>query len=249
MSSASHSNQLRGSSLNTYFGVSVSLLTAGPMLQMQWLEPPGDPRWVDVLLDFTNEAFLVLSTTIWARVASGECAFGLGGLDRVMDDLEYRLQDPELSHNPRMHSVVITLLQATIHIWIDPSAARSPVARKARAFFTWLVNLVEKGRCESWHVRDHIICLLDHYIAVNPSQAFWDREEDEMEANATPKEAIKQMLQDNDVRVRCRAAIAVARLFRFTQNPYHVDQGGQQKDRAAPLYLQVTMTDVASYEK
>lgn len=219
------------------------------MLQMQWLEAPGDPRWVDMLLDFTNGAFLLLSPIVWTRVACGECAFGLGGLDRIMDDIECRLQDPELSHNPQMHSVVITFLQATMHIWIEPSVSRSSIARKARAFFTWLVNLVEKGRCESWHVRDHIVCLLDRYITLDVSQAFWDREEDEMEAKQTPKESIKQMLQDSDVRVRCRAAIAVARLFRFTQNPYQIDPNEQGKDRAAPLYLQVTMTDVATYEK
>lgn len=249
MSSVSRSTRVGGSSVDAYLDISVSLLTAGPMLQMQWLEPLGDPRWVDMLLDFSNEAFLVLSPTVWTRVASRECAFGLGGLDRLMDDLEYRLQDPELSHSSQMHSVVISFLQATMHIWIEPSVSRSPIARKARAFFSWLVNLIVKGRCESWRVRDHVVCLLDQYVTLDPSQAFWDREEDEMEANETPKETIKMVLQDSDVRVRWRAAIAVARLFRYTQNSYQVDPSDQEKDRAAPLYLQVTMTDVATYEK
>lgn len=249
MSSVPNTETRRSFSLQTYFSASVSILTAGPMLQMQWKEAPGDPKWVDLLLDFDDDYYLALSPFIWGSVARRELAFGLGGLDRVLDDIEFRLQDFKLSHNTWMHCLVVTLLQNTIHIWLDPSNVQTPITRKCRAFFTWLVNMVERGKCESWRVRDQVVSLLDLYISRDPSQLFWDRDADEPEANEMPTESLKRLGQDEDMRVRYRAVLAVARLFRHTLNSYVDSFEDSGRQRAAPLYLEVSATDTTTYEK
>lgn len=247
--SGADANTKKGASLQPYFAAALSIMTAGPMLQMQWKEAPGDPRWVDLLLDFDDDHYLVLAPFAWASVSRRELAFGLGGWDRVLDDLAYRLRGHQLSHNAEMHRLVVYLLQATTHIWLDPSNAQAPMVGNCRALFTWLVNLIEKDRCDSWRVRDQAVILMDHYMYLDPSQAFWGRDPEDMDASETPSDSLKRLAQDGDIRVRYRAAIAVARLFHHTLNSYQQDSEGLTRERAAPLYLQVSMTDTATFEK
>lgn len=220
------------------------------MLQMQWKEPAGDPSWVDLILEFDDNAYLILAPAILQSVASRQCAFGLGGLDHVLDDLHDRLRDANLAHNAEMQLLVITFLQSTLHLWLDSSVAQGSVGRKARELFAWLVNMVEKGRCESWRVRDQLVSLLDRYAASDPSQVLWvHAEEDETKPAEDPISSLKRLALDRDVRVRYRAVIGTARLFRYTLNSYQMSSADESSPKASALYVQVSLTDTAVYEK
>lgn len=242
----------RSRSIRSYVSIAVSVLTAGPMLQMQWQEPPGDPQWVEILSELDDERFLVLAPALWAGIADRECSFGLGGLDRIIDDIGSRLGDEQFSHNADVHHSVVSLLDSTMHLWLASSASQGSAGAKVRQLLTWLINLVYAGICDSWRVRSRFVALLDRYVAADPAQTFWSHIEDddaEPPPRETPVDCLKRLATDRDMRVRYRGVIGTARLFQYTTTVYQASADNQGISKVTPLYLEVGLTDTAAYEQ
>ncbi|KAF8318674.1 hypothetical protein DL93DRAFT_2164855 [Clavulina sp. PMI_390] len=251
-----HSSEHQGFSLSFYFASSVAIISAAPILQMQWKEAPGDRKWVDLITAVDNNHFATFALLIWSSVAHGEVEFGLNGWDDVLANLSTRLRNYDLSHNTRMHRVVVELLRATTNLWLDHANSESAMAQDCHTFLSWLINMVCKGVCSSWQVRDDATVLLDRCIALDPYQSLWNARTDEPsqvddENEISPHRAIKTLARDGDVRVRYRGVIALSHLFQHTESIYGSDKDSHSRTSAfkvTPLYLEITNNDAGTFE-
>lgn len=222
----------------------VSFLTIGPMLQMGAQGPTRDKMLVDMILNSETDAMLLLAPELFESVARGQFAFGLGDMDRLMEDLESRLLDHTYSRSEAMQLLVIHFLRSTMQLWLAPAVVHGSMGRKVRALLFWLVDMLGARKCRSWRVRDRLITLLDAYLRADTTQSFWVAGEDHEDERDVPeldaRHCIQFLADDDDVRVRFRSAVACARLFLSVSDSY---------ENSTRLYQEIILDEHAQSER
>lgn len=107
--------------------------------------------------------------------------------------------------------LAMSTLRSTIHIWTQSSDRG--LSEKVEDLCFWLSEILENRPMLSWRAADSMVSFLDDYLRVEPSQKSWSSDSD----MKRPHTILHELVDDVDIRVRLRAAVACARSFDIIQ--------------------------------
>ncbi|KAF9266973.1 hypothetical protein L218DRAFT_1074808 [Marasmius fiardii PR-910] len=201
----------------------INFMSVAPLLQSSSGEPTRDQELIQLILDSSSastEVFLGVCPTLLDNVRNSNLYLSMNNLDLLFEEWRAINRMHAYSRSAHAQLLVIRLLDASMPLWISPSATNLDVVSKVQSIFTYLVNGLEKSRF-AWNVRDSFARLLEKYIDNDPSQRFWIAIQDDKnkgeaeEAIRLPSQLLQEMNRDVDVRVRFRIVVTSARLFEF----------------------------------
>ncbi|TFK51797.1 hypothetical protein OE88DRAFT_1658419 [Heliocybe sulcata] len=225
----------------------VLVLGMAPMLQSPGYESTRDKELSDIFVDSGDVEFLAYSTSYFSSIRSGILNVSAPVLETLLVKLGELLSQYHYSRSENLQVLAIEFLDSTSHIWLDGSdegisAEQGGVASKVVELCQWLRDTLANDQIRPWKTRDRLACFFDRYILQDPQQAFWKAHAPQEPASMLPTALMPTLGADDDVRVRFRASILNARLFRFAYlNKYD----------PLPLYSSITDSlckDLASSE-
>ncbi|KZT27904.1 hypothetical protein NEOLEDRAFT_1059985 [Neolentinus lepideus HHB14362 ss-1] len=199
------------------------VLAMAPMLQSPSHECTRDKELSDIFLDSGHAQFLAFSGPYFYNVRSKTLNITVPILDKFLDKFGELLVQYHYSRSEDLQVLAVEFLDSTSHVWLSRSEEALPpedgnVACNVIELCRWLRNTLKDGKIRSWKTRDRLARFFDRYVAQDPQQAFWKSqppdEEEEETVDILPAAIIPTLGSDADVRVRFRASVLNARLFR-----------------------------------
>ncbi|THH32523.1 hypothetical protein EUX98_g1663 [Antrodiella citrinella] len=188
--------------------VCVTCIAVFPILESTSGEPTRDRKLLKLIETFELEDWLMVGPAFIENVRLKTLHLSTGDLTTVLENIGNVLKHRSANDSPGQF-LVIALLQATMHIWIDSKALLGYIG----PLCSWLCTLFTKSALRSWTCRDRFVQFLGSYIEVDPAQAAWEGMGDEP-PELKPSDMLPIVGEDLDVRVRFRAAVANASLVR-----------------------------------
>lgn len=194
--------------------VCVAGLVEIPRLRSGVTEAHRDSGIVDMFLNGALSGVQDLGDTAFGAVARSRLHLSLRDADAILERFGSEML-PSYDHarNEKAHLTVVSFLESTMHMWLDPNAAKSDFVQKVRQLCTWLTGQMGKKKSRlSWRVRLSVAAFLQRYLSHDPSQAFWTFDEDNMSTHL-PSGYLELLGSDDDMRVRFAVATQAAWLF------------------------------------
>ncbi|KAL0953735.1 hypothetical protein HGRIS_004926 [Hohenbuehelia grisea] len=201
--------------------ICISYLAAAPILQSSSGGSTRDKELTDLVVESAEShtsSFLLICPIFLQQVNQRTLTLSSTGLDSLLDTMGELLNDYTHSKSETMQQLAIRLLDSTSHIWLDEQIAAGDIGNKVRQLCGWLSGAARKNKFASWRVRDTLVRFLDRSMKLDPNQSIWqavddDEDDDNQQADMLPISLLPMMGEDEDIRVRFRAAVANARLF------------------------------------
>lgn len=196
----------------------VDCLALAPVLRSSEGHIAREKTLIDLVCNCNDvENFEMLMEPFLLHVERFSIRLTPSNLDALLTCIEVPLTSYNHGSSDVLHVVVIRLLHATTHIWLQNSFP-TEIATKIRTVIGWLAsNLKSESLCW-WHTRDMLGRFWDHYLNLDPTQRFLTDPsiEEAPDSDHLPDELISFMTKDEDIRVRLTAALSCARLFSTT---------------------------------
>jgi ataxia telangiectasia mutated family protein len=202
--------------------ICITFLATGPSLQSSTEGPTRDRELSDILLNSEGEEFLVAGPAYLSNVRRGSLSISVTVLDNILDKIESLLRQYAYSRNDTLHRIAVSLLDSTMELWLQKDTAVETL-QKVQDILHWLCKALEDHSLRSWHVRDSAVAFLRRYIMLDPQEAIWNANyddandsqdaEDDEDLPKSPFALLPALNSDPDIRVRFRAAKAMAILF------------------------------------
>ena len=201
-----------------------SVIATFPLLQSSSGEPTRDRelmQWFedDVCQDDSHETFFAVLPSLMLQVADRTLNLSASSLTSIFEWLGLLIRTYNYKRNDGVKTLIARFLQSTMHIWLDP-AGHSEASALAPHLVKWLIdNCVIHDENDptnlSWRSRESILLLLSDYIERDPTQSVYT--DVVADAELLPHMILTRFGNDDDIRVRARAATANARL------QYHIN--------------------------
>lgn len=191
--------------------ISLSTLSVLPVLQSSSGEPTRDKSLVELILNCDGEDLLILGPALLRNMQQRTLNFSPLNFGELLEKLGDMLKEYQWSRSERLMTFIINLLHSSMHIWLPKGVAESDVGDHVRTLCHWLVDVLSKyeGGAKSWSCRDSLVRFLHKYLERDPSEEVWT-DFGQSDVEASPISLLPNFAQDEDVRVRFRAAIANA---------------------------------------
>lgn len=172
-------------------------------------ELAGDDSLVRIILDCADDViFQDLLDPFLLQVQTGNLQLSSEDLDCLLDRLEQPLKSYNHGTSDALHALVIKLLHATIHVWLQDSVPED-LQKVILLVYKWLAKYLRDGTLCWWETRDAFRRLCSSYLSIDPKQRFMA----EMGGDILPDRILLQLLADCDIRVRFGAASAYGHIF------------------------------------
>jgi serine-protein kinase ATM len=207
--------------------ICLTFLAVAPMLQSGTHNATHDKQLVTLLQKCDASAFLALAPEFFQSVRMKHQYISVKTAEMLTDRLEEVLSKSyDSARSVGATLLGIQFLHSTSHLWMQPAVADSQLCKSVRLLHGWLSKMISKDKMISWRVRDRLVCYLDHYLTIDPHEAFWslpiegegaEDEETYLDEECLPSRILPRLADDGDVRVRFRVAVANGRLLRTTE--------------------------------
>ncbi|KAH8103969.1 hypothetical protein BXZ70DRAFT_923785 [Cristinia sonorae] len=196
--------------------VCITSMAVLPILQSSSGAPTRDKRLLGTIGNFELEDWQKLGPAFIDNVRTQTLHLSVDNLLRILESIGDLLQgDSDAAQDTSNQLLVITLLEATMHIWLPGD---SDLFSHVALLFSWLCNIFVKPAMASWACRDRFTQFLGSCMAADPSQTLLqglDENGDEwVPAEIRPFTLLPTMGGDVDIRVRFRAAVVNVQLVR-----------------------------------
>lgn len=194
--------------------ICISALSMLPVLQSWSGESTRDKDLLELLLECEGQDLLVLGPSFLHHVQRRTLNFSTSSFSSLLEKVGDILSEYQWSRSEGLTSFIIHLLQSTMHIWISKPVAEGEVGDQVRALCHWLAGVLEKeeGGARSWSCRDSLVRFFDQYLEQDPSEDVW-MDFGQSEVEVSPSSLLPNFGNDDDIRVRFRAATANARML------------------------------------
>jgi ataxia telangiectasia mutated family protein len=163
---------------------------------------------LEIILDADGDAFLSMLPAYSENIRSGRFNLGVNATDKLLLRFSQHMGDPSLAKREQTHLEVIRFLDATVGIWLQPSAVE--VLNKVQSLYKFYSDMIVRKRARSWRIRYAFSCFTSGYLKKDPWQKTWDDAEVEC---SLPSELLPQLGSDEDIRVRFKLATLSAKLL------------------------------------
>lgn len=212
-----------------------------PILQSTNGEITRDKELLEIILDADGDAFLSIIPAYSDNVRRGRFNLGVNATDTLLLRFSQHMGDPSFSKREQTHLEVIRFLDATIGVWLQPSAA--DVLNKVHFLYKFYSDMVVRKKVRSWRIRYAFSCFMSGYLSKDPWQKTWNDTDVDC---SLPSELLPQLGSDEDIRVRFKLATLIAKLLSPTNladkdasTVYHELKRGLSTDlnQYVPLHL------------
>lgn len=190
--------------------ICIEYLAMGPILQSLVNEPTRDKELLESVLEVADEntdTFILVTSVLLQQVRQNTLDISPTLLDQFLDAIGYHLKTYPFSKNASMICFLATFLDATLHLWGHESKATEEVRSKIHILFDWFHKALQGGKIGSWEARDRWVSLLLRYVTEDPEESLYKK------SKVFQRELLPSLGLDEDMRVRFRASVIVARLF------------------------------------
>ncbi|KZS90750.1 hypothetical protein SISNIDRAFT_518835 [Sistotremastrum niveocremeum HHB9708] len=200
--------------------ICVKFLTDAPLLQEPNTDGTRDKLLCDTVVGSNGPAFLILAPAFFRAIRRRSMYLSFEDIENLYDRIEDFLKSYTFSRSESMQLLAIELVDSISYVWMDPAHAMGDPGNRMRALVHWLAKLLSGGNMKSWRSRDRLVRFMDRYIGLDPSEHVWcmiapddDDDVDEGVEGTRPSNVLPPLSDDEDTRVRFRAATACARLL------------------------------------
>lgn len=209
--------------------LSVAFIATTSMLSNQSTLPVRDPGLDKLVSEAEGQSLLIVANGYATAVRAGTLRCDRDALQEIIQAIGTMFEVYSTAKSENSFCLVLTLLEASISTWSNTEYTKSKLGDSVRYFLKqWLPELLEKDQMLSWKTRARFGQVLDTCVAVDPVNEFWcaqeapsmDMEGDSRASNTleettgpSPMQLICMMLDDEDIRVRYRAAAFASTMF------------------------------------
>lgn len=190
----------------------IGALAALPMLKTG--QPTRDKELFDFFGRCSTPSFILLGTVYAEHVQDGALYMNTTALSDFFPFVEEIGGYYEATCHDAFLLMVVSLLRATLHVWIG-GAADNALQHEVRRLLEWVFKVDRKQSNISWRAADIIVQFLDDYLCQDPAENSWPL--DGGDASQAPHSWLHELAGQVDIRVRLRAAVASARSFDIIQ--------------------------------
>jgi serine-protein kinase ATM len=188
--------------------ICIDFLALVPLLQSTNGETTRDKELLEIILGADGDAFLSMIPAYSDNIRRGRLNLGVNATDALLFKFSKHLSDPPFSKREQTHLEVIRFLDATVGVWLQPSAAE--VLNKVQVLYKFYSDMIVRKKARSWRVRYAFACFTSGYFNKDPWQKTWIDAEVEC---SLPSEFLPQLGSDEDIRVRFKLATLSAKLL------------------------------------
>lgn len=197
-----------------HFSASILTLTSlRGLLAVEMCEPTTSPRILtakhlfSLLLQSQGDTFLSLLDGLLEMIVTGTITPSLEDVDSLFEVIgSLFLPSYEHARSPRVYSLTVRLLSATVEQWVAAShSGHEEQASNARRLCSWLTSVQHQSRLTAWSVRLDLVVFLDKFTRCDPREELWGDEDllhTEDGLPIVPTKLIPEMIKDPDFRVR-----------------------------------------------
>ena len=142
------------------------------------------------------------------NVRCGRFNLGVNATDTLLLRFSQHMRDPAFAKRETMNLEVIRFLDATIGVWLQPSAVDALC--KVQFLYKFYSDMIVGKKVRSWRVRYAFSCFMSSYLNKDPWQKAWNDAEVDC---CLPSELLPQLGSDEDIRVRFKLATLSAKLL------------------------------------
>jgi ataxia telangiectasia mutated family protein len=188
--------------------ICIDFLTLIPVLQSMNGDSTRDKELLEILLDADGDAFLSMIPSYSDNVRRGRFNLGVTATDTLLLRFSQHMGDPSFAKREQTHLEVIRFLDATIEVWLQPSA--EDVLNKVQFLFKFYSDMLVRKKVRSWRIRHALAHFMSRYLNKDPWQKAWNDVEVDC---CLPSELLPQLGSDEDIRVRFKLATLGAKLL------------------------------------
>ncbi|CAL1714616.1 unnamed protein product [Somion occarium] len=185
--------------------VCVTALAVLPAMQSA-CEPTRDKELVQLVEDCPGFILPLLTPAFLQNVREKTLSIKPTTVTVILETIGSLLGGYHHSHSDLLHYLLLDVLDATMHIWVQPGAD-AELQDHIIPLLEWQNNLYLKGKMRSWRCRDRFVQFLDHFMHEDSLQKAWP------ETDIVPTQLMYPMVNDNDIRVRFRTSASIPRCF------------------------------------
>lgn len=217
--SAEASQQSDSMQANQYIAhICMSFLVIVPILQSSSGEPTRDKDLTELVLNCSDDKFLLVGPIFFGNVRQRILNIGLNVLDGFLDKFDRMLKPYIYSRSEKLQLLTTQFLDSTLHIWKQDGVSSSEVGGRIRDLCHWLSDTLRRNQIRSWRTRDSVARFMKRYVAEDVEQVIWstvlpDDEGEDVQPEALPAAILPMLGSDQDIRVRFRVAFENASLF------------------------------------
>ncbi|KAI9064013.1 hypothetical protein FKP32DRAFT_1665872 [Trametes sanguinea] len=177
------------------------------------LENRSKKKDAPVLIDDAAcAAFLVIVPPCLDYVRQGRLRLSSSNITNLLERVDELLQNYAFKNIEEAPLLIVRTVEATSQWWCG-SFADKEVGAYCRFYARQCIEQVKKPT--SWRVRYAIIRFFGHYLALDPKQDSWWKDDDGYAFNpdALPAAVLPTLGNDYDIRIRFRVATTCSRLF------------------------------------
>jgi hypothetical protein len=199
--------------------LSIAFIATTSMLTDQSTLPVRDPGLDKLVSEAEGQSLLIVANAYAAAVRAGTLQCGREALQEILQAVGTMFEVYSTAKSENSFCLVLTLLEATMPTWSNKGYTKSKLSNSVRYFLKqWFSELLEKGQMLSWKTRARYGQVLDTCVAADPVNEIWcareahlmdvdsDNNPSEEATRPSPMQLVCMMLDDEDVRVRYRAA-------------------------------------------
>jgi serine-protein kinase ATM len=196
----------------------MTFLAIVPILQSSSGEPTRDKDLTELVLNSSDDKFLLLGPLYFGKVRQRILNISLNALDGFLDKFDQMLKPYTYSRSEKLQLLTTQFLDSTLHHWKQDAVSRSEVGERIRDLCQWLSDALRRNQIRSWRTRDCVARFMRRYLAEDPEQDIWstvlpDEEGGKVKPEALPAAILPMLGADQDIRVRFRVAFENASLF------------------------------------
>jgi len=196
----------------------MAFLAIVPILQSSSGEPTRDKDLTELVLNCSDDKFLLLGPIYFGKVRQRILNMSLNVLDDFLGKFDQMLKPYTYSRSEKLQLLTTQFLDSTLHHWKQDAVSSSEVGERIRDLCQWLSHTLRKNQIRSWRTRDCVARFMKRYIAEDAEQTMWsmvlpDEEGGHVEPEALPAAILPMLGADQDIRVRFRVAFENASLF------------------------------------
>lgn len=199
------------------------------MLSDQSTLPVRDFGLDKLVSEAEGQSLFIVAHAYAAAVRAGALQCGREALQEILQAVGTMFEVYSTAKSENSFCLVLTLLEATMPTWSNKEYTKSKLGDSVRYYLKqWFSELLEKGLILSWKIRAQFGQILNTCVAADPVNEFWcaretpsmDMDSDSRASNPpeeatgpSPMHLVCMMLDDEDVRVRYRAASFASTMF------------------------------------
>jgi ataxia telangiectasia mutated family protein len=194
-----------------------SCLIRIPASQSGSNEPSRQEDLFDQLDECDPFRFVLFGSVLFEAVRLEHLHISASAADRVLEAFQEYFSAYSFSRDESMHLLAISFLEATSHLWLQPSVSEADFGVHVRLSCSYFIKNLELGKLRTGRIRARFLRFVELYLELDPTESFWKLPLG-LEGNdklLSARRFVIPLVRDVDVQVRFEAAVILPNLFNF----------------------------------